>query len=197
MGKEQTGIKIVAQNRRARRDYLVEDTYEAGLALQGTEVKSLRNGHCVLTDGYARPQGEELFLFDLIVMHPPYGTTISFSDDDRDLSNARSIDHYTELLYTATINIARQLKPGGYMSFIMGDVWSDNNTGLVPLAFLTMDMAMVLIPGARLKSIAVKDIVGNQAARQNRNLKLSSLFRWGANELAHETLLSIQRGLKT
>jgi DNA modification methylase len=151
----------------------------------------------IIPDEWIEEHDEELFLFDLVICHPPYGTTISFSEDERDLSNASNLDRYTEMLYKATVNIARHVKPGGYMCWIMGDIWSNNNTGLVPLAFLTMDMAMDLLPGARLKSIAVKDIVGNQAARHNRNLKLSRLFRWGANELAHETLFSIQRGLKT
>lgn len=52
MPREQ-GRKVVATNRRARHDYLIEDTYEAGLVLQGTEVKALRAGRANLTDGYA------------------------------------------------------------------------------------------------------------------------------------------------
>jgi SsrA-binding protein len=50
--KEQ-GQKVVATNRRARHDYLIEDTFEAGLVLTGTEVKSLRMGRASLVDGYA------------------------------------------------------------------------------------------------------------------------------------------------
>ena len=52
MPKEQ-GQKVVATNRRARHDYILEDTYEAGLVLTGTEVKSLRMGRASLVDGYA------------------------------------------------------------------------------------------------------------------------------------------------
>ncbi|OJX75019.1 MULTISPECIES: SsrA-binding protein SmpB [unclassified Leifsonia] len=52
MPKEQ-GQKVVATNRRARHDYLIEDTFEAGLVLTGTEVKSLRLGRASLVDGYA------------------------------------------------------------------------------------------------------------------------------------------------
>src|SRR3954465_2677995 len=50
MAKEQ-GRKMVAQNRKARHDYAIEDTYEAGLVLQGTEVKSLREGRASRGDG--------------------------------------------------------------------------------------------------------------------------------------------------
>lgn len=52
MPKEQ-GRKVIATNRRARHDYLIEDTVEAGIILSGTEVKSLRQGRASLVDGYA------------------------------------------------------------------------------------------------------------------------------------------------
>jgi SsrA-binding protein len=70
MKPRQTGLKIVATNRRARHDFLVEDTYEAGLVLQGTEVKSLRMGSCTIAQAYARPRGNEVYLFDMHI--PPY-----------------------------------------------------------------------------------------------------------------------------
>ena len=56
------GTRLVAQNRRARFDYTVEDTLEAGLQLMGSEVKSLREGTANLNDAYALPHGKELFL---------------------------------------------------------------------------------------------------------------------------------------
>ncbi len=61
MAKEQ-GRKLVASNRKARHDYLIEDTYEAGLALTGTEVKALRMGRASLVDGWAAFTGDELWL---------------------------------------------------------------------------------------------------------------------------------------
>ena len=56
------GVKVVAQNRRARFDFAVEDRWEAGLALTGSEVKSLREGNVGLSDAYALPRGDELYL---------------------------------------------------------------------------------------------------------------------------------------
>ncbi|HUL59542.1 MAG TPA: SsrA-binding protein SmpB [Anaeromyxobacteraceae bacterium] len=56
------GAQVVATNRRARFEYAVEDRWEAGLALTGSEVKSLRAGNVNLSDAYAQPRGEELFL---------------------------------------------------------------------------------------------------------------------------------------
>lgn len=61
MAKEQ-GRKLIASNRKARHDYLIEDTYEAGLALTGTEVKALRMGRASLVDGWAAFSGDELWL---------------------------------------------------------------------------------------------------------------------------------------
>lgn len=58
------GIRVIAQHKRARHDYSVHETLEAGLQLLGPEVKSLRQGTANLTDSYAIPKGEELFLFN-------------------------------------------------------------------------------------------------------------------------------------
>jgi SsrA-binding protein len=56
------GVKVIATNRRARFDFTIEDSYEAGLALTGSEVKSLRAGNVSLSDAYALPKGGELLL---------------------------------------------------------------------------------------------------------------------------------------
>ena len=77
------GRKVVASNRKARHDYHIEDTFEAGLALVGTEVKALRAGRASLVDGYAQFTDNERFVH----MSSPYsprhrgfsGSTIVFS----------------------------------------------------------------------------------------------------------------------
>ena len=61
MPKER-GQKVVATNRKARHDYTIEDTYEAGIVLTGTEVKSLRNGKASIKEAYARVRNGEIFL---------------------------------------------------------------------------------------------------------------------------------------
>jgi SsrA-binding protein len=61
MAKE-SGEKVVATNRKARYDYHIEDTYEAGVVLTGTEVKSLRQGRASLVDGFATVDGGEAWL---------------------------------------------------------------------------------------------------------------------------------------
>ena len=61
MAKEK-GQKVVARNRKAYHDYLIEDTFEAGMVLSGTEVKSLRAGRASLVDGYASVRDGEVWL---------------------------------------------------------------------------------------------------------------------------------------
>ena len=61
-----SGIKIVSENRKARHDYHIHETYEAGIALTGTEVKSLRAGRANLKDSYAQiDKNNELLLYNL------------------------------------------------------------------------------------------------------------------------------------
>ena len=59
---KERGQKLIAQNKKARYNYHIEDTFEAGLVLTGTEVKSLRAGRASLTDGYAEITGGEVWL---------------------------------------------------------------------------------------------------------------------------------------
>jgi SsrA-binding protein len=61
------GRKVVVSNRRARHDYEILDTYEAGIVLQGSEVKALRSGHGNLQDSFARLEGGEVWLYGMHV----------------------------------------------------------------------------------------------------------------------------------
>ncbi|MFG6197331.1 SsrA-binding protein SmpB [Nonomuraea sp. JJY05] len=70
----ETGRKVIAQNKRARHDYLLEDTFEAGLVLQGTEVKSLREGRASLVDGYASVDDGEAWLLNVHIPEYSQGT---------------------------------------------------------------------------------------------------------------------------
>ncbi|HZU73821.1 MAG TPA: SsrA-binding protein SmpB [Acidimicrobiales bacterium] len=74
--------RTVAQNRRARHDYEILDTFEAGIALQGSEVKSLREGKAVLRDGYARVQDGEVWLHGVHIA--PYHSASGFGAHDPD-----------------------------------------------------------------------------------------------------------------
>jgi SsrA-binding protein len=68
-----TGKKIVCTNRKAYRDYFLLDRFEAGMALTGTEVKSLRDGRANLKDSYAGIEREELFLYSMHISPYKHG----------------------------------------------------------------------------------------------------------------------------
>ena len=65
-----TVAKLVADNRRARFDYFIEDVIEAGISLTGTEVKSLRNGRANIAESYAAVEGHDIVLINADI--PPY-----------------------------------------------------------------------------------------------------------------------------
>ena len=73
--------KLAADNRKARYNYAITETLEAGIALQGTEIKSLRGGRATIGESYAGPMGNELFLFNAHI--PEYLEANRFNHDVR------------------------------------------------------------------------------------------------------------------
>jgi SsrA-binding protein len=69
---EKKRTKLIAENRKARHDYHIEDTYEAGIVLVGTEVKSLRMGKANLKDSYARIKNGEVFVYQMHIGAYPF-----------------------------------------------------------------------------------------------------------------------------
>ncbi|MFC6789785.1 SsrA-binding protein SmpB [Methylobacterium komagatae] len=79
--KTEPGRRVVADNRAARYHYSIEDTFEAGIALTGTEVKSLRSGKATLGEAYAGPSGTDLMLFNVFI--PEYLEANRFNHDTK------------------------------------------------------------------------------------------------------------------
>ena len=79
--RRQEGIKVVADNRRARYDYEIMETFEAGLELKGSEVKSLREGRTSLAESYAAMKAGELFLINSNI--PEYREANRFNHDPK------------------------------------------------------------------------------------------------------------------
>lgn len=77
MGKE--SIKLIANNKKARHDYFIEDTYEAGIELFGTEVKSLRMGKCSIKESFIRIEKNEVILYGMHIS--PYEKGNIFNKD--------------------------------------------------------------------------------------------------------------------
>ena len=71
---KEVGKKIIAQNKKARHDYSIEEVYECGIVLSGTEVKSLRAGRASLIDGFAMINNDELWLSNVHIPEYTLGT---------------------------------------------------------------------------------------------------------------------------
>lgn len=78
---EPSNRKLIAENRRARYDYFLDDAVEAGLVLTGTEVKSLRQGRANIAESYAAVEGREIMLINADI--PPYGQANRFNHEPR------------------------------------------------------------------------------------------------------------------
>src|SRR5665811_577474 len=81
MAKDGDSRKMVAENRKARRNYEIEETFESGIMLAGTEVKSLRTGKANIAESYASDEGGELFLINAYI--PEYAEASRFNHEPR------------------------------------------------------------------------------------------------------------------
>ena len=71
---KERGQKVIARNKKARHEYFIEDTWEAGIVLTGTEVKSLREGRASLVDGFAQMRDGELWMYNVHIPEYNQGT---------------------------------------------------------------------------------------------------------------------------
>jgi len=79
--KKKTADNVAAQNRKARHDFSIEENFEAGIQLVGTEVKSLRAGRATITESYASPEDGELYLINAYI--PEYESSGHFGHQPR------------------------------------------------------------------------------------------------------------------
>jgi SsrA-binding protein len=87
-------IKIIAENRKARHDYFIEDQMEAGLVLKGTEVKALRQGRANLKDSYAKIKNGELFVHQMHIS----AYSFAYYDNHNPLRVRKLLLHKKEIL---------------------------------------------------------------------------------------------------
>ena len=102
---KKSGIKLIANNKKAFHDYFIEDTYEAGIALVGTEVKSLRNGKCSIKESFIRTEQGEVYIYGMHIS--PYEKGNIFNKDP--LRTRRLLLHKREIA-----KIANAVAQAGY-----------------------------------------------------------------------------------
>lgn len=105
MSEPKSGEKVLAQNKKATHDYFIEETYEAGVVLTGTEIKSIRAGRANLRDSYARVERGEVLLYNLHIS--PYDAGNRFNHDP--LRTRKLLLHRSEI--RKLIGLTRE---GGY-----------------------------------------------------------------------------------
>ena len=76
---QEKSVKLIANNKKARHDYFIEDTYEAGVVLHGTEVKSLRMGKCSIKESFVRIEKGEVYVYGMHIS--PYEKGNIFNKD--------------------------------------------------------------------------------------------------------------------
>ena len=103
MGK--SSVKLVSNNKKAYHDYFIEEKYEAGISLAGTEVKSLRMGKCSLKESFIRVENGELFIYGMHIS--PYEKGNIFNKDP--LRARKLLMHKTEI-----IKLASKIAEKGY-----------------------------------------------------------------------------------
>ncbi len=112
------GNKLVASNRRARRDYDIVDSFEAGIVLSGSEVKALREGHAQIADAYARVVNGQLWLDGVHIPPYQYSHGIGAHDPDRArklLMHRREIEklaHQVSIEHLALVPLSMYFKEG-------------------------------------------------------------------------------------
>lgn len=155
MGKESK--KLIANNKKARFDYFIEDVYEAGISLAGTEVKSLRMGKCSVKEAFIRVENGEVFVYNMHIA--PYEKGNIFNKDPL---RVRKL-----LLHKYEINkLLGQMKQKGYT--------------IVPLSVYFkgshVKMEIALAKGKKLydkrEDIAKKD----QRREAEKNFKVKNLY---------------------
>ncbi len=113
---KETGQKVVATNRKARHDYSIEDTFEAGVVLTGTEVKSLRQGRASLVDGYAFIENGEAWLDAVHIPEYTEGTWTNHAPRRK----RKLLLHKQQI-----IKISHKTKEGGYTLIPLSIYFSD------------------------------------------------------------------------
>lgn len=120
--------------------------------------------------------------FKLAILHPPYWDIIQFSENSRDLSNAVSLEDFTDSLRKLTERIIEVMEPRSYVALVIGDMYRDGE--IVPLGFRSMDA--LSSTGLKLRGIIVKDIQNTRAKRNSESLWRYRALKSGFYVFKHE-----------
>lgn len=176
LGRNSLGIELNSE--------VYRKTSEALEGISGTKgaVAEIEEGNSLEYDflNYLGSGAKEKF--KLAILHPPYWDIIKFSEDKKDLSNASSLEDFTDKLKSLTENILEVMKPRGHVALVIGDMY--RNGEIVPLGFRSMDA--LSSTGLKLRGIIVKDIQNTRAKRSSESLWRYRALKSGFYVFKHE-----------
>ena len=153
----ETGRKLIASNKKARHDYAILRTYEAGLVLAGTEVKSLREGRASLVDAFAQEHEGEIMLYGLHIAEYGYGSWTNHAPR----RTRKLLLHKSEIL-----KILAQLRDGNGLTLVPLSMYFNEGWAKVELG-----MARGLKSYDKRQVLAERDARNEIAREMGRRLK--------------------------
>lgn len=129
----------------------------------------------------------------LTILHPPYWKIIRFSDNERCLSNCLSQSEFYDAMRLVAKNAEYLTEKGGHIALVIGDMWDNKESALIPLGFNCMKILQDRF-GLALKAIIPKDIQGNERGKgKNANLWRYRHLKNGTFDFSHEYLFLFRR----
>jgi len=160
LGRNSLGIELQSRMVDQAKKLVAAEPNKHEVVIDVVEGDSVTTDYKALLEKYGQKSVQ------LVIMHPPYFDIIKFSDDNRDLSNATSIDGFLEMMGTIIENASKVLDKGRYLVIVIGDKYSKGDW--IPLGFQTMNEA--LKRGFSLKSIIVKNFEDTSGKRNQKEL---------------------------
>jgi DNA modification methylase len=183
LGRNTVGIELQRNVTRESRKLVASEPNEHGV------VSRLVTGDSATIDcrRVLRQFGQKSA--QLVIMHPPYYDIIKFSEDERDLSNAPSVDAFLQMMGRVVDNTTKVLDDDRYLVLVIGDKYS--NGEWVPLGFMTMNT--VLERGFALKSIIVKNFEETLGKRSQKELWKYRALAGGFYIFKHEYIFVFKK----
>jgi len=160
LGRNGIGVELQETVAQKARELILSEPNKYGA------MSEVITGDSATVDFRAALKKHEQNSVQLLIMHPPYFDIIKFSNDPRDLSNARSVNKFLEMMNKIVDNAGSALEKGRYFALVIGDKYSKGEW--IPLGFLTMNE--ILQRGFLLKSIIVKNFEETTAKRNQKEL---------------------------
>lgn len=183
LGRNTIGIELQKRVVERARDFVANEDNRHNV----TSKFVIADSATVNLKGVLKRHGQQSV--QLAVLHPPYFDIIKFSDDDRDLSNAPSVEAFLDMMGRVVENVATVLDRGRYLVLVIGDKYS--NGEWVPLGFMTMNE--VLKRNFSLKSIIVKNFEETAGKRKQKELWKYRALAGGFYLFKHEYIFVFRK----